>query len=227
MALQKYLAAPFFYFYMKRPTIVALSCGYGYMDKIIFLIFFISLSFLGFQRNTIWKNEYTIWKDVTFKSPGRGTPHINMGNAYIRRGVLDRAEKEFLLAREINELDARAHSGLGAVYFQKGLLDEAIKIYQFITTGKPDFAPGHNNLGVVYMEKGLLDEAIKEFKITMRLDPYFPDAYSNLGFAYKKKGLLKEAMENLEQALTLSPEHSNARIRMDEVRRLLEGKIIK
>ena len=209
---------------MKRPTIVVLSCGYGYMDKIIFIIFFISLSFLAFQRNTIWKNEYIIWKDVTLKSPGRGTPHINLGNAYIRRGVLDKAEREFLLAREVNELDARAYSGLGVVYLQKGLLDEAIKTYQLITTDKPDFAPGHNNLGVVYMEKRLLDEAIKEFKTTMRLDPDFPDAYANLGLAYKKKGLLKEARENLEQALTLSPEHRDAMRRMDEVMQLLQEK---
>lgn len=205
----------------------------GYLQRLfyfrdrIFIIFLMTLSLFTYQRNILWKNEYTIWKDVTLKSPGRGTPHINLGNAYIRRGVLDKAEMEFFLAREVNELDARAYSGLGVVYFQKGLLDEAIKTYQLITRGKPDFAPGHNNLGVVYMEKGFLDEAIKEFEITIRLDPNFPDAYANLGLAYKKKGLWKEAMDNLERALTLSPEHRDAMKRMDEVKGLLEGKIIK
>ena len=203
------------------------AAPFYFMDRIFLITLLLTVSLFTWQRNIIWKNEYTIWKDVTLKSPGQGTPHINLGNAYIRRGVLDKAEREFFLALEVNDLDARAYSGLGVVYFQKGLLDEAIKIYQFIITGKPDFAPGHNNLGVVYMEKGLIDEAIKEFKITIRLDPNFPDAYANLGLAYKNKGLLKEAMENLEQALTLSPEHRDARRRMDEVRRLLEGQIIK
>ncbi|MEK6901790.1 MAG: hypothetical protein AABX37_05580, partial [Nanoarchaeota archaeon] len=86
------------------------------MQKISFLIFLILLSVFTYQRNSAWTNEFTLWKGVVLKTPGKIIPHINLGNAYIRRNALDMAEKEFLSALEINELDIRAHSGLGTVY---------------------------------------------------------------------------------------------------------------
>ena len=193
------------------------------MATILFLVLFLLSGFFTFQRNEVWKNEYTLWRDVVLKSPTKNTPHINLGNAFIRRGALDRAEQEFLIALAHNKFDARALSGLGVVYSSKGLSDKAIRVYKFIIADKPDYPPAHNNLGVVYLEKGLLDEAVKEFKTTIRLDPNFSDAHANLGLAYMKKGRLQEAEHELEDALRLRPEHPEAGRTLNEVKRSLQN----
>ena len=195
------------------------------MEKLFFIIIFIFFGLSAFQQNSIWKDEYTLWRDAALKSPRVVRPHVIFGTALLVRGALGRAEKEFLRAQEISRYDYRANIGLGAIYFKRGLLEEAVKEFQTIITElKPDFAPAHNNLGVVYIEKGLLDDAVNEFKITIKLAPYHPDAYANLGLAYKKMGMLKEARDELEMALRLHPEHRNARINLDEVIKLLQEK---
>lgn len=203
--------------------------SYGFMHRsiqrgliVVFVIVILASS--AYTRNFAWKNEYTLWKDVAAKSPGKILPHIELGNAFIRRGFLDHAEREFLSALSLNELDVRVHNGLAIVYLKKGLPEKAVTEFQLITRGKPEFPPAHNNLGVVYMQLGLLEEAIKEFNITTGLDPAFTDAYSNLGLAYQKKGLVNEAKKEFEKALQLSPEHRDARKNFEALLKLSQGR---
>jgi Flp pilus assembly protein TadD len=128
------------------------------MEKILFLIILFVFSIFTFQRNSIWKNEYTLWNDVVHKSPNIVRPHVILGTAFLRRGALDWAEKEFISALNISQHDPRIYIGLGFIYFQRGLPEEAIKQFQIVTQIKPEFPAGHTNLGAVYMEKGLLED---------------------------------------------------------------------
>lgn len=187
------------------------------VDRIIIVILVI-MALCTYKRNLVWKNEYTLWDDVTYKSPNKAMPHVNLGNAFVRRGFLDDAEKEFKAALSVNPRDTRAINGLAVIYVKKKNYDEAIRLLEILTSDKPNEAPFHNNLGVVYMEKGLLDEAINRFNTAVKVAPDFPDAYNNLGLVYKKKGLLKEARQEFEKALQLSPDHPNARRSLEEVK---------
>ena len=193
--------------------------GIGEVNKVdrIFIIILVIMALCTYKRNSVWKNEYTLWDDVAYKSPNKAMPHVNLGNAFVRRSLLDNAEKEFKLALKINPRDTRAINGLAVIYVKQKNYDEAIRLLEILASDKPDQAPFHNNLGVVYMEKGLLDEAIVRFNMAIKVAPDFPDAYNNLGLVYKKKGLLKEARQEFEKALQLSPEHPNARRNLEEV----------
>lgn len=183
------------------------------------LIIILALAWTAYERNTVWKNEYTLWDDVTYKSPKKAMPHVNLGNALVRRNLLDYAEGEFKAALEVNPKDIRAINGLAVIYVKQKNYDEAIRLLEILTSDKPNEAPFHNNLGVVYMEKGLLDEAITIFNTAIKVAPDFPDAFNNLGLAYKKKGALKEALKQFEKALRLSPEHPNARRNLEEIKK--------
>lgn len=210
------MASPFFYVGWK-------SMGKGIQAKSILVVTLIVLASTTYFRNSAWKNEYTLWSDVAQKSPNKAMPHVNLGNAFVRRGMLEPAEREFKAALEISERDTRAINGLTVIYVKQKNYDEAIRLFEILATDKPKEAPFHSNLGVVYMEKGLLDEAIKRFNTAIKVDPAFSDAHANLGLAYKKKGLLKEAKEEFEKALQLSPEHRDARRNLDEVNRTLKA----
>ncbi len=188
-------------------------------------VFFLLLC-LGstYARNYVWKNEYTLWKDVTLKSPEKAVPHINLGNAFIRRNALQYAEQEFKLALKVNSRDVRALNGLAVIYLKRRQFDEAIGVFKILASDKADDPHFHSNLGVVYMQKGLMDDAIKEFKTAISLDPNYPDAYFNLGLALKYKGMLREAKQEYELALQVYPGHREARNQLDEINRLLQDR---
>lgn len=197
--------------------------GRSIQAEFILVVTLILLASTTYFRNSVWKNEYTLWSDVAQKSPNKAMPHVNLGNAFVRRGMLEPAEREFKATLNIDTRDTRAINGLAVIYLKQKNYDEAIRLFEILATDKPNEAPFHSNLGVVYMEKGLLDEAIKRFNTSIKVDPAFPDAYANLGLAYKKKGLLKEAKQEFERALQLSPEHQDARRNLDEVNRTLKA----
>lgn len=186
---------------------------------LFFVVILIALALTTYERNRVWRNEYTLWDDTVNKSPNKAMPHVNLGNAFVRRNLLDNAEKEFKAALEINQRDTRAINGLAVIYYNQKNYDEAIRLLEILASDKPNEAPFHNNLGVVYMEKGLLDEAIIRFNTAVKVAPDYPDAYNNLGLAYKKKGLLKEATQEFEKALQLNPGDPNARRNLEEVKR--------
>jgi len=192
--------------------------------KWVIPLFLLMLITVTHTRNHTWKNEYTLWKDVTRKSPNKIVPHINLGNAFIRRSALSYAEQEFNLALNINPQDVRALNGLAVIYYQRGQLDEAIRVFGILAADKADDPHFHSNLGVVYMQKGLLDAAIKEFKTAVTLAPAYHEAYANLGLAFTKKKQLKDARQAYEHALRIYPEYAHAQKQLDEINRLLQNK---
>jgi Flp pilus assembly protein TadD len=189
-----------------------------------YAFFLLSCLGLTYTRNHIWKNEYTLWKDVAFKSPDKAVPHINLGNAFIRRNALQFAEQEFNLALKVNERDVRALNGLAVIYLKRGELDDAIRVFEILATDKADEPHFHSNLGVVYMQKGRMDAAIKEFKTAIALDPAYPDPYINLGLAYQKEGMLEAARQEYERVLQMYPDYSFAQKHLDEVNLLMQKK---
>ena len=187
------------------------------MSSIFSIIILVVFIITSYARNSVWKNEYTLWADVVYKSPNKAMPHINLGNAFLRRNVVNYAENEFNLALQVNPKDTRAINGLAVIYMKTGSYNDAIKMFDILSTDKPHEPGFHSNIGVAYMQKGLLNEAIAKFNQAIKIDPDFPDAYANLGLAFKKKGMLKEAKQELEKALRISPEHRDARKNLDDV----------
>ena len=53
-----------------------------------------------YQRNKVWKDAETLWKDVTVKSPNNGRGQMNYGLALMAKGDYQNAETYFLLAEK-------------------------------------------------------------------------------------------------------------------------------
>lgn len=138
------------------------------------------MAFTAYTRNMTWKNEYTLWRDVVDKSPNKAMPHVNLGNAFVRRGMLELAEREFKLALNSNPRDTRAINGMAVIYLKQKNYDEAIRLFEILATDKPKEAPFHSNLGVAYMKKGMLTKAKEEFEKALQLSPEHRDAKRNL-----------------------------------------------
>ncbi|KAF0143613.1 MAG: hypothetical protein FD156_2515 [Nitrospirae bacterium] len=190
----------------------------------VFAGILVVLTLAAYERNRVWKNEYTLWRDVVHKSPNKAMPHVNIGNAFVRRGMLELAEREFKLALNSNPRDTRAINGLAVIYLKQKNYDEAIRVFEILASDKPNEAPFQSNLGAAYMEKGLLDKAIEKFNTALKVAPDFPDAHNNLGLAYMKKGMLTKAKEEFEKTLQLNPEHIYTKRNLNEVIQLMQDK---
>ncbi|MBI4688818.1 MAG: tetratricopeptide repeat protein, partial [Nitrospirae bacterium] len=83
------------------------------------------LSFATYQRNTVWPDDISLWRDVAGKSPQKGRAHNNLGSAYFQRGIIDEAIKQYKLALNFKPNDTIIHYNLAMAYLRKGLINEA------------------------------------------------------------------------------------------------------
>ncbi|MEZ4968596.1 MAG: tetratricopeptide repeat protein [Flavobacteriaceae bacterium] len=122
----KYILETFF------PKILASKKGLSIIS--LFIIFFLFGNAYGVhQRNKVWKDELSLWKDVTVKSPKNGRGHMNYGLALMAKGDYTNAEKSFNNALEYVPYYSSIYTNLGILknaigdkenadmYFQKSL----------------------------------------------------------------------------------------------------------
>jgi tetratricopeptide (TPR) repeat protein len=93
-----------------------------------------SFSLLTMDRNTVWQNEATLWKDTIQKSPRAAMPHNNLGTIYTTQKRLDDAEREFKIAIQLKPDYLTAYHNLGVAYEQHHRWEEAIRTFQTALT---------------------------------------------------------------------------------------------
>ncbi|MBI3609402.1 MAG: tetratricopeptide repeat protein [Nitrospirae bacterium] len=167
-------------------------------------------SCLTVERNGVWRDEVTLWKDTIRKSPKAVLPHNNLGVVYKDLGQSEPALREFQTAISLQANYFQAHYNLGIIYEKLGRIDEAIQEYQTTLKLRPDDGQAHNNLGIVYKDLGRLEEAEKEFQAAQRLQPDSPVAHYNRGTSLIEQRRSEEAIREFQTAVRLDPNYQNA-----------------
>jgi tetratricopeptide (TPR) repeat protein len=162
--------------------------------KIFLSLIFLLLSF--FLANS---NLYHLQKENFAQA------HFSLGNLFLRKGELQKAEEQYLLALEKNPSVRRAHLNLGYIYFNEGnyLLaekefSEEIKLY-------PQHEKAYNNLSTLYRFKGDYTKAREYAKKALQVKSYYLKAYFNLFLAYLKEENFALAESILTDATKLQP----------------------
>ena len=194
------------------------------MSSIVFAFIIFMLSIITTHRNSFWRNDLSLWKDVAIKSPGNPRGHNNLGNAYKERGEKDSAFIEYKTALKLNQAFSDAHNNLGVLYKEKGLLDEAIN--EYVLAAKYSSSSFYKktiyqNLGTALAENGLIDDAINSYKEALKIAPADSDDFYNIGFLYSQKGLTDMAIKFYSEALRVNPYDIGAK---KELERLLKTK---
>jgi tetratricopeptide (TPR) repeat protein len=143
----------FFYFYREK---------YLHLAVITILIIATVNTALTYQRNKIWRNDYTLWADCVNKSPNKIRAHINLGVAYSTLGQYQLAITDFNEAIRLKPDLAEAYSNRGGVYSNLGQSQLAITDFNEAIRLKPDLAEAYSNRGGAYLsqsnnELGCLD----------------------------------------------------------------------
>jgi len=85
----------------------------------------LALGGASYARNSDWKNEETLWKDVVAKSPAKARPHANLGTVYGGQERVDDAIREFEAAIALTPEQPETLSNLVILYVTAGRQQQA------------------------------------------------------------------------------------------------------
>jgi protein O-mannosyl-transferase len=173
---------------------------------ILFGVGGILLAVLTVQRNQIWKDEGTLWRDALEKSPGMVRPLLRVGSLNRAEGRFGEAEKAYLKALKLDLESAPAYNNLGNLYREQERLEAAEQAYAKALGIAPRYVEAQINLGTLYSRQGRLDEAVEIFQRALPLAGNREEIHNNLGTAYLRKGDFSRAERELRAALALNPD---------------------
>ncbi len=124
-----------------------------------------------------------------------------LGEAYLRLGQLDEAQKEFILLSKIDPNNYEIYYKIAKLFEERDYTDAALANYRKVISINPGHGPSHLRLGVIYFKKSAKNEAQQEFKLALKQDPGNAEPYYYLGKIARTSGDRNKAFELFEKAL--------------------------
>lgn len=168
------------------------------------------LTAFTYERNMVWWNSDSLWKDVLVKYPENARAYNNLGSTQVLRGNLGEGRRYFEMALSRDDKYPDAHYNLATVLDAQGQVDAAVASYERAIELKPDFFQAHNNLGNKRAQQGQLDDAIEHFKIALKYGHRFAVAHNNLGNALNLRGEYEDAIAEYRKAIKIDPVYAQA-----------------
>ncbi|MFQ5455959.1 MAG: tetratricopeptide repeat protein [Nitrospirota bacterium] len=174
-----------------------------YFSILCLLLIFYSIGVV--RRNSVWRNDLTLWSDVAKKYPMSYKAYHEMGIAYQDENKFNLAIENYTKVLSINPDYYLAYTNLGNIYYRMGRINLAMKNFQETLRINPESHKAHLSIGKIYHDYGRLDLAIKEFKEVLRINPNNYDARMNLGFIYQKQGRLDLTLKEYKEIIKVDP----------------------
>jgi len=141
------------------------------------------LCFWCIDKNNLFNDPVTLWRDIVNKSPAKYRPHTNLGRSLAETDKTKEAIIEYSKALKINPDSAVTHYDIGVLYYDTGKIYKAITHYKQSIEINPNFAEAHNNLGVCYIDLKSFEKGMHHYLAATILDPDHPDARGNFNKA--------------------------------------------
>ena len=121
---------------------------------------------------------------------------MELGEAFSRKGSLDRSIEFYLKALHIGKInDPEVYNRLGGFYCKKQEFIKAIEQYNKALAYKKDYTPALHNLSVVYSQMGKFNYALYYLQRMIELQPNNSEAYYNVACIYsKQKKVVKQSI---------------------------------
>lgn len=140
---------------------------------------------------------------------------IDQGEKFFSMGLLDEAEKAFLKALMIDEMNVPANYGLGDVYAEKKDYLKLRKVLGVLMGLDDAFSVEYrqklNTFGINLRKQGFLDESIEFFQRALEIQKDDEHIYFNLARVHFDKGDVQKCIGILGIATSLNPDFAEAR----------------
>ena len=164
---------------------------------------------LTYQRNKVWKNEYTFWADVLKKSPNKARSNNNFGQVMLAHGKIKEAIYFYDRAIRFSPEFIYFYNNRGAAYAKLGFYQKAIEDYDQAIRLNQKHPGAYYNRAIAYAALGQYEKAVVGYRQAIHLRPDFADAYVNLGSLQIRRGEYQEAIQSCTQAIRLKPRDPN------------------
>ncbi len=164
----------------------------------------------AYQRNMVWRDEFTLWSDVIRKSPNKARGYFSLSEMFGQIGDRNREIEYLKKTIELAPAYGEFYYNLGLIYDELGRRDEAMNQYKMAVEKNPEIVEARDNLAVLTAQSGNVEGAIAMWQELIKAKPSYAPAYKNLAVAYKKKGDEAGAQKILEEARRAMPENAAA-----------------
>ncbi|MHC4157872.1 MAG: tetratricopeptide repeat protein [Planctomycetota bacterium] len=178
---------------------------------LVFSIVIVIFSVWTYERNGVWRDPVSLWKDCVSKSPNKARAYNGLGLALLSEGKVDEAVAEFRKALAIKGDYFKAHNNLGLALSEAGKTDEAIASFNEALKFKPNCADAYSNIGNMFRSEGKLEEAIQQYRKALAMKPDHIEAYGNLCAVLEELGKHEEQIEWCRKVLKARPSDATAR----------------
>ena len=125
--------------------------------------------------------------------------HDNLGGAYHKLGLLDKAVEHYTAALHIKPDRPDVHNNLGVVYFELGEFDKAVKHWREVLRLEADWPQVYDNLAIVLYKQGKIDEAIAHWTEALRLKPDWTELRNKLKKVIQQRKKFPESSKQYKQ----------------------------
>lgn len=172
----------------------------------VLVLLVLTYAALTYERNKVWKSEYTLWADCLKKSPNKPRPLNAYGKALADAGNASEALTYYNRAIEMNPHFFIAYENRGNAKARLGDYEGAIADYEETLRINPYHADGHYNLGNALAREGKMAEAVAQLKEALKIRPRSAEYHNNLGYVLALEGKEKEAIAQFQEAIRLKPD---------------------
>lgn len=146
------------------------------------------LSTLTWQRNRVWSDGLSLWRDAAQGAPNAFRAQSNLGLALYEAGKLSAARQTLERALELNPRYSKTWNNLGLVLEEEGASRRAVTSYERALSLRPNLAGVHANLGRLRLALGQLDSARHHLGRALALDARNPSAHLSMGRLHQQLG---------------------------------------
>jgi len=151
------------------------------------------LAFQTLNRNTVWRDEFTLYRITESCAPNNFRVQYNLGNAYYRAGDLEQALRHTEIAFRLRPGFPRVNYNLGVIYAAAGRRGEAETMYRRAIKLDPAYARAHSALAAVLYADGRFQEAHREWTEALSLDPTLEQAREGLRLLEQSRAQEKQS----------------------------------
>ena len=142
---------------------------------------------------------------------------FNLGRAYEKQRLYERAIEEYRAAIRLAPDGFRAHNNLATIYALRGMYGAAIREYERALQLYADDPNVLHNLGTAHLRQRRYDKAIHYYEQVPEAFPDFARTQFNLGYAYMRIGRNRDAISAYRRAIALDPTYAEAQYNLGVV----------
>jgi len=172
---------------------------------------------LTLQRNTVWKDNESLYTNDLIHLENSAKAQYNYGLVLVKDKALkanteqekikylNEALKVFEKTVSIYEPYSDAWESIGLAYYRLKQADKAKQAYKKGLQYNPTNSSTWGNLGAIYFEAGNMQQAKAHYLKALEINPNYIDAISNMGAVEGTLGNFPESIRWYKKAIALKP----------------------